>query len=64
MESLILFLIAGITMALFSIPLIAICAALDEGHKKKELRRYARKQILRQMEREKEVGDRTKTNSF
>ncbi len=51
-------------MALFSIPLIAICAALDEGHKKKELRRYARKQILRQMEREKEVGDRTKTNSF
>lgn len=63
MESLIILLITGIAMGLFAIPVIAISAALDADHKKKELRKYARQQIMQQMERERELGNQSKNIS-
>jgi predicted PurR-regulated permease PerM len=53
MESLIILLFVGIAMALFCIPVMAIYTFLEENDKKKEIRRYVRRQIMKQMEREK-----------
>jgi hypothetical protein len=53
MESLIILLVAGIAMSLFSTLIMAIYSALEADHKKNEIRRFARRQIIKQLEREK-----------
>ena len=53
MDIIILLLISGVAMSLFSTVIMAIYAILEADHKKKEIRRYVRRQIIKQMEREK-----------
>lgn len=53
MDFIILLLIAGVAMSLFSTVIMASYAILEADHKKKEIRRYVRRQIITQMEREK-----------
>ncbi len=55
MDSLVILLIAGIAMSLFSALLMTIYSFLEEDYKKKEIRRYARRQIIKEMEREKQL---------
>jgi hypothetical protein len=55
MDGLFILFISAIAMALFSIPVMAICAILEAEHKKREIRRYVRRQIMEQMEREKKL---------
>ena len=57
MDSLIILLLAGIGMSLFSIPVMAIYSILEADQKKKEIRRYVRKQIMKQMDREKQLQE-------
>jgi len=45
-------------MALFSIPVMAIYTILEADHKKKEIRRFVRRQIIKQMESEKQMIDK------
>jgi hypothetical protein len=59
MDGLFILLISAIAMALFSIPVMAICAFLEAEHKKREIRRYVRRQIMKQMEREKKNEGKT-----
>jgi predicted PurR-regulated permease PerM len=55
MDALIIFLIAGTAMSLFLIPVVAIYATLEADYIEKEMRQFARKQIMAQMEREQEL---------
>jgi len=55
MDALIILLVAGAAMALFAIAVMAIYSLLEADQKKREIRRYVRKQIMKQMEREKEL---------
>jgi hypothetical protein len=52
MEYIMLLPIAGIVMALFSTVVMAFYAILEDEYHKNEIRRYARKQIMRQLEQE------------
>jgi len=58
MDSLVILLIAGIAMSLFSALLMAVYSFLEEDYKKKEIRRYARRQIIKEMEREKQLAQK------
>lgn len=53
MDSFVILLIAGIGMSLFSALIVGMYAILEAENKKKEIRRYVRKQIIKQMEKEK-----------
>jgi hypothetical protein len=55
MDALVILLMAGIGMSLFSTVLMAIYSYLEVENKKKEIRRYARQQIIKQMERDKQM---------
>jgi hypothetical protein len=57
MESFVILLVAGVAMSLFSVVVMAIYTTLEADHKKMEIRRYARKQIMKQLEREKEAEE-------
>jgi hypothetical protein len=58
MESLVILMIAGVAMSLFSIVVMAFYSILEADHKKKEIRRFARKQVMKQLEREKLMVDK------
>jgi hypothetical protein len=58
MDTFIIFIVAGIALSLFSIVLMIIYSILENDHRKKELRKYARQQIIKQMEREKQMEAR------
>lgn len=55
MEALIILLVFGMAMALFCIPVMAVYTILEAGDKEKEIRKYVRKQIIKQLERDKQV---------
>jgi predicted PurR-regulated permease PerM len=55
MDFIIIISVAGVAMALFSIVVMAFYAILEDDHKKKEYRRLARRQIIKEMEREKQM---------
>lgn len=57
-------LIAGIAMSLFCIPVMAIYTILESDLKKKEIRRYVRRQIIKQMERDKPLMGKIKDNTI
>ena len=55
MEPFFIIIIAGVAMSLISVLLVAIYFILEADNKKKEIRRYARRQIIRQMELDKQL---------
>jgi predicted metal-binding membrane protein len=55
MDALIILLVAGAAMALFAIAVMAIYTFLEAEQKNREIRRYVRKQIMKQLERDKEI---------
>ena len=61
-EPVIILLLAGIAMCLFSIPIMVIYTILEDAHKKKRIRKYARQQIIKQMEHEKKMQNNMEVN--
>jgi len=55
MDAFIILLIFGIAMSLFATLALAICVVLEHDYKIKKIRRYARQQIMKQMERDKQL---------
>lgn len=55
MDSIVIFIITAIAMSLFSIALMTLYSALEEDQKKKEIRRYARQQVMKELERDKKL---------
>lgn len=60
MDILFYFLIAGVAMTLFSIPVIALFSTLETKAREKEARRYARKILMQQIKQEEEAEARNK----
>jgi hypothetical protein len=58
MDSLVILLITGVAMSLFSALLMAVYSFLEDDYKKKEIRRYARRQIIKEMEKEKQMQEK------
>jgi hypothetical protein len=56
MDSIVILMVAGVAMALFSTVVMAIYTYLENDNKKKEIRKYARRQIIKQMKYEQEAG--------
>jgi CHASE1-domain containing sensor protein len=54
MEYILIIPLAGVIMGLLSTVVMAFCASLEDEHKKTLLRRYARRQIMMEMELEKQ----------
>jgi hypothetical protein len=52
MDLVIILIIVGAAMSLFSIVVVASYTILEDGNRKKEIRGHARRQIIKQMERE------------
>lgn len=57
MEPIILLLAAGVAMALFSTLLMAAYTILEDDHRKKEIKRFVRRQIIKEMENSKNFQD-------
>jgi Na+-translocating ferredoxin:NAD+ oxidoreductase RnfG subunit len=49
LDFIVMLLVTGIAMALFSTVVVTIYTYLEEDSKKKEIRKYARQQIIKQM---------------
>lgn len=60
MDILFYFLIAGVAMTLFSIPVIALYSVLEAKAREKEARQYARKILIQQLKQEEEAEARNK----
>ena len=56
MEPIVFLFLAGIAMSLLSIPIMALYTILEDGERKNEIKRYARRQIMKQMDREKQMN--------
>jgi uncharacterized protein YbcI len=56
MEFILILPLAGVAMALFSTVVMAFYAILEDEHHKKEIKRYARRQIIKQMEHQKQIA--------
>lgn len=64
MDILFYFMIAGVAMALFSIPVVALYSILETKEREKEARRYARKILMEQLKQEEEAEARKKRLSL
>lgn len=60
MDILFYFLIAGVAMSLFSIPVMALFSILETQEREKEARRYARNILMQQLKQEEEAEARNK----
>lgn len=60
MDILFYFLIAGVAMSLFSIPVMALFSILETKERENEARRYARKILMQQLKQEEEAEARNK----
>lgn len=60
MDFLFYFMIAGVAMALFSIPVVAVYSVLETKAREKEARRYARRVLMEQLKQEEEAEARNK----
>jgi hypothetical protein len=58
MEYLFIVIITVIAMLLFSTAVMLIYAVLETDHKKKEIQRYVRREIMKQIEQEKNLKDK------
>ncbi|OGU15559.1 MAG: hypothetical protein A2076_12900 [Geobacteraceae bacterium GWC2_53_11] len=58
------FMIAGVAMALFSIPVVALYSVLETKAREKEARQYARRILMEQLKQEEEAEARNKRLSL
>ena len=58
MDSFVILFITGIAMSLFSALLMGVYSFLEDDHRKKEIRRYARRQIMKELEQEQRLNQK------
>jgi len=58
MEYFIVIIITVIAMSLFSTAVMTIYSILEADHKKNEIQRYVRREIMKQLEQEKHLKDK------